>query len=302
VSASIGLERRLEKRNGSLTPGERRISAYLAANLRTLPFESVATIAASVGVSEMSVIRFIRSLGYANLKHLKEEMKDSVAQRSWSLDDRLERFRVPSRGPAPLKESLRLEIDSLVQVYELTTSARFRAAVQILLKARTIYVVGFQASKGLALDFATRLKYARGGVRFLEGVSGTFSEVLDEPPAGGCLVLVDTVAYAANSVRLAEKARSIGLPLIVVTDKFSDWGFDHTEHVLQASTHARTFWDSQTSLAALLNLLINALAAELGPQATERFNRMNALGRHFDAFVDGTTRKIDGADRGEGGA
>ena len=60
-------------------------------------------------------------------------------------------------------------------------------------RSRRVDVTGFQGSKGLALDFATRLKYARPGIRFVEGTSGNWSEVFDEEPAGSCLILVDTV-------------------------------------------------------------------------------------------------------------
>jgi hypothetical protein len=59
----------------------------------------------------------------------------------------------------------------------------------------------------VALDFATRLKYARGGVRFVEGSAGAYSEVLDAEPAEACLVLVDIVAFARKGVLLARRVR-----------------------------------------------------------------------------------------------
>ena len=75
-----------------------------------------------------------------------------------------------------------------------------------------IHVSGFQASQGLAMDFSTRLKWVRPGVRFAEARAGVFSEVLDSDPARECLVLIDTASYARKAIQLARKARDRSLP------------------------------------------------------------------------------------------
>jgi hypothetical protein len=49
------------------------------------------------------------------------------------------------------------------------------------------------------------------------------------------------------------------------------WPFEFTEDVLVGHTPVRTFWNSLASLTALLNLLVNSVAAQLGGKAVERF-------------------------------
>jgi DNA-binding MurR/RpiR family transcriptional regulator len=278
------LEQALRDDDASLTRSGRMIAAYLRDNLGHIPYETGAMIASKTGVSEMSVIRFIRSLGYASLKELKDDLRSANGGGDGSIDDALERFHVPRDDIGELEESLELELRAVIEAYRLTTLERWTRAVDLIARRRQVHVVGFQASKGLALDFATRLKYARAGVRFAEGNSGVYSEILEAVPAETCLVLVDTVAYARKGLLLARRARDLKIPLVIVTDRFSNWAYEFTDVVLQGSTHVKAFWDSTASLSIILNLLINSVAGRLGDRALRRFELMNELGRHFQEF------------------
>ena len=266
------------------TPAERAVAGWLHAHARRLPFETAAGIAAAAGVSEMSVTRFLRRLGYANLREVKGEM----ATRAEAPDDHWQRFRLPEGGDAAMARALRAEVAALVGAYETATTPAFAVAAARIAAAERIHVAGFQASRGLALDFATRLKWARPGVRVADGASGTYAEIFAEPDAGAsCVVLVDTLAYAATPVRLAARCRVEGVPLVVVTDRYSDWAGAHTPHVLTASTQIGTFWDAAAPLAALLNLLLDAVTAAEGDKAAVRVERLTGLGRHFRSFDRG---------------
>ena len=270
----------------NLSGAESAIATWFERNLHVLPFESASDVAAGAGVSEMSVSRFVRRLGYENFRAFKADLKASSTHRErLELDDRLSRWAIPSETSQALDETLRREIEAVIDVYELARQPVWRDALELVVRAERVSVTGFQASKGLALDFASRLKWVRPGVRFVEGTSGTWSEVFEEGTGPTCMVLVDTAAYARTSFRIAELCLRQGLPLVVVTDRFSNWARKYTPHVLSVSTHTGTYWDSSAGLAALLGLLVNAVTARLGPAAKARHAQMTALGEHFEAFA-----------------
>ncbi|MDY0870742.1 ATP-binding cassette domain-containing protein [Dongia rigui] len=246
-----------------------------------IAFETGLSIADRVGVSEMSVIRFIRSLGYRNLRDLKNATRGKISGDHPDVDNAMERFQVHHDG---LAESLKLELKAVVKAYELTGTKEWAGAVDLLATRRTVFVCGFQASKGLALDFANRLKYARPGVHFAEGTAGTFSEVLQAPAKESCLVLFDTIAYARKSMMLARKAQEKKLPIVIVTDMFSHWAHDFTDLVLEGHTYVKTFWDSSASISVIVNLLINSVATKLGRKAEDNFREMVEYGDYFEEF------------------
>lgn len=280
----------IETRGDRLTPAERSIAAYLRENRATLPYETGGRLAEAVGVSEMTVIRFIRSLGYANLRDMKDRLRPGPSDDAEALDDVRERFTSRTSDVGALTKSLELELRAVQHAYEATTTPRWPQIVRLIADKPVVFVTGFQATKGVAMDFASRLKYVRAGVRFAEGTAGVYSEVLESDPQRSLLIVVDTASYARKGILLTRKAKELGLPLVVVTDRFSHWAREYTDDVLEMHTHVGTFWDSTTSLSAVLNLLIHFVAARLGSKATERFRRMVDLGDHFDEFDAAASR------------
>lgn len=260
----------LDETSKEFTRSDRLIAAYLKDNLPQLPYETGAALSERIGVSEMSFIRFVRKLGYKSLKEIKDELRSEETGPSLDIDDALERFRVRNESFGDLAESLDVQVQAIAHAYQLTTLNRWQAIVDLLARRARIFVVGFQASKGLALDFATRLEYARDNVRFIESTSGVFSELLEMDRETCCLVLFDTVAYAKKGMLLAERAKRQEIPLVIVSDHFSNWAYDFTDLVLQGHTQVNTFWDSAASLSVICNLLINAAASKLGDNATRR--------------------------------
>lgn len=289
------LEQALDARAAQMTRAERAIAAFLRENRHLIPYETGATLAQAIGVSEMTVIRFIRTLGYANLREMKDRLRPRRTEDAEALDDVFERFQSRSDDVGQLRKSLQLELRAVHRAYSLTMTEAWPRIVALLAERGSVHVAGFQATRGVAMDFANRLKYARPGVRFAEGSAGIYSEVLECDPETSCLVIVDTVSYARKGVLLARKAKELGIPLIIVTDRFSHWAREFTDDLLAVNTHVGTFWDSTASLSVILNLLIHSVAARLGDKATARFNRLVGWGDHFQEFDAAASRRADSA-------
>ncbi|MBP2444223.1 MurR/RpiR family transcriptional regulator [Rhizobium leguminosarum] len=289
----INIDALLRARMPDFSPSEQNLAAYILDNIQMLPFETGSSIAQAVGVSEMTVTRFVRGLGFENLRELKNRLRVAVTEKDSEVDDYTARFQMREGQQQVLQESLRLELDAIVKAYALTTTDVWDEAANLLVKARTIYIVGFQASKGLALDFASRLLWARSNVIFIDNASGTFGEIINADPEHSAVVVVDTASYATRGIKLVEMLKSMDVPMVIVTDKFSHWAFAYTRFVFEAHTHVKTFWDSTASLSVVLNLLIDAVATKLGPKAKRNFAMMSDMGSLFGEFVGGKYLRRD---------
>jgi DNA-binding MurR/RpiR family transcriptional regulator len=284
----------LARDDGTRSRADKNLAAHMLENLQTLPFETGASLARAVGVSEMTVTRFVRGLGFESLRALKTVLREGLSEKDNEVDDYMARFQVRNARQQQLQESLRLELEAVVKAYKLAGTPLWDEAADRLASAQTVYVVGFQASKGLAMDFASRLLWVRRNVIFVQNTSGTFGEIIGADPKSSLVVLIDTAAYATSGVKLAERLTAMGMPLIIVTDKFSHWGQAYTHLVFEGHTHVETFWDSTASLGIILNLLIDSVAVRLGPEARENFARMSDMGGFLGEFVGGSyLRKRD---------
>ena len=106
-SAETGTVLERVARASNLSKAESAVAGWLETQLMTVPFDTAGDLAGHAGVSEMSVTRFVRRLGYRNFKAYKAavnaDLRDGAAPRKV-----LQRARVaiPGTGGDALDEQL----------------------------------------------------------------------------------------------------------------------------------------------------------------------------------------------------
>lgn len=282
-----------ERLSASLTRAtktEKAIASFMLANINGLPFETAATLAEKVGVSEPSVGRFCRAIGYQHFKDLKTDLKADIGDKPWLIGDRLKDYRERSRkGDDELARGLEQEIAALVSNYELAHSKEWKRAVKRLARIPDIYVAGFQTERGLAQFFVNQLQYLRGGVHLLDLAGGNFSEILLADPRKVGLVMIEGRRYSRLARQLATEAKAAKIATTLITDPYCDWGRDLVDEMFVVQTDINQFWDSTAPVASLMALLINSIFNELGPSVEARMNKVSALYSRFTGYVGDTS-------------
>nr|WP_269751777.1 MurR/RpiR family transcriptional regulator [Pseudophaeobacter flagellatus] len=286
---------------GALEDGskaDRLLARYMLDSWGGLPFENAASIARSVKVSEATVGRFCRSIGYSSFRDLKDHLKHDMGDEPWLMSDRLHEMRKGGGADsAQLNQGLQLEIAALVGIYELAGSREWQQEAERLAQTSHVFVAGFQTERGLAQYFANQMQYVRDGVTLLDLAGGNFAEVLlTNGPAH--LVIFEARRYSVLSKSLAEEARTAGVTVTLITDVFCDWGYETADQVFAVPTQFNQFWDSTAQMANLSNLLIHSVFLKLGTEVDTRLNRIADLYGRFTGHVDrparqGAKRKSD---------
>ncbi len=265
---------------------DKALASYILAQLNTIPFETAASLGAKVSVSEPTVGRFCRTLGYKSFKDFKDALRGDIGDRPWLIADRLRDFQARMlTGGDQMAQGLQLEIAGLVAVYEQAQSEEWRRAVRRVAAASSVHVAGFQTERGIAQYFAHQLQYLRDRVHVLDLAGGNFSELLLTDTTDACLVMFEARRYSRMAPLLAREARAAGVPVILVTDAFCDWGRDLVDEMFVVSTEFNMFWDSTAHMANLVALLMNAIFIELGPGVEARMNRLSELYSGFTGYV-----------------
>jgi DNA-binding MurR/RpiR family transcriptional regulator len=265
---------------------DKALASYILAKLSTIPFETAASLATKVAVSEPTVGRFCRSLGYRSFKDLKDQLREDIGDRPWLISDRLRSFQRSARdGEDQLARGLRLEMSGLVAVYELAQTREWKRIAKRLATAKVVYVVGFQTERGMAQFFANQLQYLRDRVHLVDLAGGNFAELLLGERKGACLVMFEARRYSRMARLLARDAKAAGIPTTLVTDAFCDWGREAADETLVVPTEFNMFWDSTAQMASLINLLMNAVFIELGPQVEKRLDEVSRLYARFTGYV-----------------
>ncbi|MDH5530874.1 MAG: MurR/RpiR family transcriptional regulator, partial [Paracoccaceae bacterium] len=259
---------------------------YMLTELANLPFETAASIAAKTQVSEPTVGRFCRTIGYEGFKDLKRSLRNDMGDGPWLIGDRLRDLQARTKaGEDQLGRGLELEMAALVAVYEAAHSAEWDIVVKRLAKAKTVYACGFQTERGMAQIFVNQLQYLRDGVHLLDPASGNYAEVLATQDTDTALVIFEARRYSRHAQLLAADAKAAGIPVTLITDPYCDWGHDVATEIFVVPTSFNLFWESTAQMASLANLLVNGVFLELGPAVEERMNKIARLYSRFTGHV-----------------
>jgi DNA-binding MurR/RpiR family transcriptional regulator len=271
------LQKKLKSRWDTFTTSEQKIASYLLHNISGIPFETAASLGKRVGVSAMTVGRFLRNLGYAGVGDLKEELRGDAP---WM---QLYKVPEPSADADYVNESLQAEIRSLNDVYALTRTEEWAPIVKMLVSADRVSVASFQHGSFLGLGFASSLQHVRPRVSFESGADGSYTGMLLDSTEKSCVVLIDIRRYSRHFRLLAEEVVERGIPLLIITDTQCYWARQLTRHVLMIPMQTGRAWHSFGTLTSLFSLLINAVIREMG-DVLGRIGDINDLREKFIGY------------------
>lgn len=283
-TAPSTLNERIASGFPAMSPAYRAIASYMLANIHLLPFEHAAAIAAKVGVSAMTVGRFLRSIGYGGFGQLKNELRGAAASPGLLISDRLDRIRGKAGDGEALHENLHMEVNALIAVYEHVGTPLWNRTIERLVASDQVFVAGFQTLAGLASDFAARLQYLRPGVSVLDGRDGTFAELLAGSAKKPCLLLFEMRRYTKFSQLLAQQCRRQGIPVVMICDTHCHWAPDCSDAIFTVSTESNLFWDAQAPFLSITNLMLDQVVRKLKSHAATRLKSLTALQNRFGAF------------------
>ena len=161
----LRIEKTIKKDWKSYTPSEQKLATFFLQHLQELPFETAASIGKQVAVSPMTVGRYIRKLGYADLRGIKAELRDS------SSDPALTRGDLGRTAFA--QASFRAKIKGLADVYDMLQSPEWSRIVSMIASAKAVHVASFQIGRFMGLGFASYLQNLRPRVYFADGGDGS---------------------------------------------------------------------------------------------------------------------------------
>lgn len=283
---SVTILARLRTPEARQTKSDILISNYIERNLAELPFETAKSIAESVGVSQMTVGRYLRRLGYDGLEELKQELRAGSSRTAWQVKGKFDRLQDDIREGRLLAQLIEEQIRDLTQMYEITVSPEWQSAIKAMAEAGEVYVAAFQNVRGVAQYFAAQMSYARPRVQFLDGLNGTYAELLDGSADNRLLILADVRRFASKARRLAEEARAAGVKVLLISDDACTWAKEASDIPIIMPGARGPLWDGASTMVAVFDLMIANLIVELGDKVNSRVDRLTHLQDVFGDFED----------------
>lgn len=271
------LKQKLKDHWDGFTASERKIANYLMHNIRDLPFETAASLGKRVGVSPMTVGRFLRTLGYEGLGEMKEEFRDDGTWRHFYKPPEL------SQDGDAIAMHLLAETHALAGVHEVARTKEWKSAIRQLVVADRISVASFQHSSFLGMGLAKLLQQVRPHVAFNDGADSACVDMLLDSNKNSCVVLIDQRRYFRQFREVAEQVAKRGIPLVLIADIECYWARELTPHALLIP--ASEAWHSYCAMSSLFSLIVAAVT-EQSNGVMERLSEINELRQESGCYID----------------
>ena len=153
----LSLKEIVENFDGRLTDSDRAILSVFMNDPKSAVFLSVAQMADKTKVHKSTVVRFAHKLGFEGYPELRTQIRSEVHPEA-VLDKRSQQRLESIEQGSNLKTLIESEIAALKAISESLSQDQIDQAVELLVKARTIYIVGRGSAGPLAMHLDRRLR------------------------------------------------------------------------------------------------------------------------------------------------
>ena len=274
----------INKENHGFSKSQRKIAAYIASNYDKAAFMTAGRLGETVGVSESTVVRFATDLGYDGYPGMRRAMQDMVRNRLTAVQ-RIEVARQQIDGGNLLDTVLSSDIEKLRSTLEEVSKEDFNRAVDRIVSARTVYIVGMRSSTSLANFMGFYLNLLLDNVRLLHDTS--VSEVYEQVfriREGDVFIGISYPRYSSRTIKAMQFAKSAGATVIGITDGPSSPFVGLADVNLYAKSDMVSFLDSLVAPMSLINALIVAIGYRLSDSLSDIFDHLEGIWNQYDVY------------------
>ena len=275
---------RLNLRGKPLSKGHRRIATFITERSEKAAFMTAVTLGKSCGVSESTVVRFATAMGYEGYPELQAALQELVRQRLTAS----ERFIIASeiKENDVLRTVLKNDMRNIRLTTEELSQQDFDRAVELLLSARRIYVMGLRSAAPLATFLGHYLRLIFEDVVMVQNTIGEVFDEMERIGEADVMVGISFPRYSTRTVECMRIAQENGARVIAVTDGGMSPLSAEADVRLYAHTDMASFVDSLAAPLSVLNALIVALSLRRSEELTAHLKRLESLWNAHGVYVD----------------
>ena len=275
----------LQEKEPTFSKGQKRIARYITEDYDKAAFMTANRLGKTVGVSESTVVRFAVDLGFDGYPEMQKAMQEMVLNRLTSV----QRIEVASNRIGDqdvVSMVLHSDMEKLRQTGEVLSREEFSAAVNAILKAKRVYILGVRSTAPLANFLGYYMNYMFNNVHVVSGF-GTVEmfEKIVGITSEDVLIAFSFPRYSSSTTKGAKYCRSTGATEIGITDSRQSPLGVNSDHVLIAKSDMVSLVDSLVAPLSIVNALIVAIAAKRENELSQTFANLERIWDEYDVYA-----------------
>ena len=278
-----------------MSKGQKLLATYITDNYDKAVFLTAAKLGDAVGVSESTVVSFAVSHGYKGYPQFQRALEELVRNKLNSMQ-RMEVTYGRISQPQILETVLQSDTENIQNTLEKIDANAFELAVDAILNARAIYVIGIRSCAPLASFLAFYLNLMFERVHLLNTNNAT--EVFEQMVRIGSEDLIIGISfprYSMCTLKAMEFANNRNAKVITVTDSVHSPMNLYSSCNLIAKSDMASIVDSLVAPLSVLNALIVALCMKKQAEVAGTLEMLEKIWGEYQVYENDEIDRVDDA-------
>lgn len=294
MAQSENLLMRINQQYKKLSKGQKQLAAYIVDNYDKAVFLTAAKLGSEVGVSESTTVRFATQLGYKGFPEFHRALEELVRNKLNSI----QRMEV-TYGRVPQSEILRTVLQSDIDKIKLTMenleNTSFDLAVDTILKAKSIYVIGIRSCAPIASFLSFYLNLIFEDVRLIQ--TNSSSEIFEQMiriSEEDVIIGISFPRYSMRTLKAMEFANNRSAKVITLTDSIHSPMNLYSSCNLIARSDMVSIVDSLVAPLSVVNALVVALCMKKQKEVVDTLESMEKIWDEYQVYSNDEINLMDG--------
>lgn len=284
---------RINEHYGKMSKGQKAIAAFIFDHYDKAVFMTAARLGDTVGVSESTVVRFATFIGYNGYPEFQKDLEEWVQNKINSVQKIGAKYGQSSQSEI-LTSVLNADIDKIKDTIDNLDPVAFETAVDIILEAEHVYVMGVRSCEPLADFLHFYLNMIRGNVTLLRttSVSETFEQMIriDERDA---IIGISFPRYSMRTLKAMEFANDRNAKVITITDTVHSPMNLYSSCNLLARSDMVSIVDSLVAPLSVINALVVAMCLKRPEEVKKNLKDLEYAWNNYQVYLNDEINFID---------
>jgi len=264
----------------------RKLASYIMHNFIDVAFMTAQQWADEVGTSEVSVIRFVRVLGYKGypefIENIQQIIRNEITMTKY-VELSAKSHHHDTNILMDIIKAEEINFNELVAKYSPQTMAD---VIDLLGKTERIVVLGLRSSSALA-DYCSYM-LTRALSKEVQTINSggvhTFDSLLPWEGKNVVVIAFGYPRYPARTLEIIRHARSLNWPIISVTNDEISPLVGLSDFVIYAPSHSVAFTDSMGAATVVINTLVMEYIRKFHNKSIDKIKRFEELAREHQYY------------------
>ena len=284
---------RISDRYPKMSKSHKAIAAYITGSYEQAVFMTAAKLGETVGVSESTVVRFASGIGYDGYPEFQAALEEWVKDKLNSVQKIGVKYGRRTQSEV-LTSVLQSDIEKIQDTIDHLDGTSFEMAVDIILEAETVYVVGIRSCEPLAGFLQFYLNMIRGNVILLRttSVSEIFEQMIriNERDA---MVGISFPRYSMRTLKAMEFANDRNAKVIAITDSVHSPMNLYSSCNLLARSDMVSIVDSLVAPLSVINALVVAMCLKRPEEVKKSLKNLEEAWNNYQVYLNDEINFID---------